>query len=128
MFIGSSTSTSPVFAALAGAAIEKGAGKAVKFDASGNIVLCSAAGEAPVGILILQTADKVAMGDSATVQIRGLGQAIAGGTIAAGDLLSVDASGRVAKATSGHYVIGQAMSAGAAGGIISIDIFKGGKA
>ena len=60
MYIGTSASTSPAFAAVAGAKIEGGAGKAVKFDSDGNIVLCSTAGEAALGVLILQTAGTVA--------------------------------------------------------------------
>ena len=127
MFIGTSISTSPVIAAAAGAAIEKGAGKAVKFDGNGNIVLCSTAGEAALGVLILQHADKIAAGDTVTVQIERQGQALAGGTIAAGDLLAVNASGAVVKAGTGNYVIGQALSAGVAGGFVNIQIIKGGQ-
>ena len=125
MFIGTSISTSPVIAASAGAAIDNGAGKAVKFDASGNIVLCSAAGEAALGVLILQHADKIAAGDTVTVQIERQGQAVAGDTIAAGDLLAVNASGAVVKAATGNHLIGQALSAGTAGGFVNIQIFKG---
>lgn len=127
MFIGTSISTSPVIAAAAGAAIDNGAGKAVKFDASGNIVLCSVAGEAALGVLILQHADKIATGDTVTVQIERQGQAVAGGTIAAGDLLTVAATGAVVKAATGNYVLGQALSAGVAGGFVNIQIFKGGQ-
>lgn len=127
MFIGTSISTSPVIAASAGAAIENGAGKVVKFDASGNIVLCSTAGEAALGVLILQHVDKIAVGDTVTVQIERQGQAVAGGTIAAGDLLTVDANGAVVKAATGNYIIGQALSSVGAGGYVNIQIFKGGQ-
>ena len=67
MYIGTSASTSPTFAAVAGAKIEGGAGKAVKFDSSGNIILCSTAGEAALGILLLQSVDTINQGDSVTV-------------------------------------------------------------
>lgn len=127
MYIGASASTSPTFAAVAGAKIEGGAGKAVKFDASGNIVLCSAAGEAALGFLILQTADVVNIGDSVTVQIQGIGQAVAGGTIAAGDLLAVDASGQVTKGAAGNSVVGQALAAATAGGFVEFILCRGGQ-
>ena len=127
MYIGTSACTSPTFAAVAGAKIEGGAGKAVKFDASGRIVLCSAAGEAALGILILQTADLVHERDSVTVQIQGIGQAAAGGPIAAGDLLAVNASGQVTKAAAGNSVVGQALAAGAAGGLVECILCRGGQ-
>lgn len=127
MYIGSSTSTSPTFAALAGAKIKGGAGKAVKFDSSGNIILCSTAGEAALGFLILQTADVVNLGDSVTVQILGRGQVVAGGTIAAGDMLTVNASGQVTKAAAGNSVVGQALEAGVSGGFVHAIICHGGQ-
>lgn len=126
MFIGTSTSNTPLIAAAAGAAIENGAGKAVKFDASGNIVLCNS-GEAAVGFLILQHAEKIAVGDTVTVQICGQGKVKAGGTIAAGDLLTVGALGSVGKATSGDRIVGQALEAGATGGYVNTHIFNGGQ-
>lgn len=127
MYIGSSINKSPTFAGVAGAEIIKGAGKAVKFDGSGNIVLCSSAGEAAIGILILQTADKVANGESVTVQISARGQAVAGGSIAAGDLLAVDANGALVKAAASNYVVGQALSAGSNNGFVDVVLCRGGQ-
>jgi hypothetical protein len=112
---------------LAAADIANGAGKAVKFNADGKIVVCSTAGEAILGFIIMQANGDIKAGDSVTVQTCCKGMAIAGGTIAAGDLLSVDANGTVVKATDG-YIVGQAMGAGVAGGIVNIEIIKGGKA
>ena len=127
MYIGTSTSTSPTFAAVAGAKIEGGAGKAVKFDVSGNVVLCSAAGEAALGVLILQTADVVNEGDSVTVQILGRGQAVAGGAIAAGDMLAVAADGTLTKAAAGNSVVGQALTACTANGFVEFVLCRGGQ-
>ena len=127
MFIGTSISTSPAISAAAGAKIEGGAGKAVKFDGSGNIILCATAGEAALGFLILQTADAVEQGDSVTVQISGRAQAMAGGTFQAGDLLAVDTEGTLAKATAGNSVVAQALGAGAKGGYVEVLICKGGQ-
>lgn len=127
MYIGSSVDTSPTFAAIAGAKIDNGAGKAVKFDGSGKIVLCSSAGEAAIGIIIMQTADTVEAGESLTVQIFGRGQAIAGDTFAAGDLLAVDTSGKLVKAVATNYVVAQAMAAGAADSIVEVLLCRGGQ-
>lgn len=127
MYIGSSISSSPVIAGVAGAEITKGAGKAVKFDSSGKIVLCDSAGEAAVGILIMQTADLVAVGDSVTVQISGRGQAVASGTIEAGSQLAVTASGTMAKAAATNNVVGMALSAGAANGFMEVILCHGGQ-
>ena len=116
MFIGSSIDKSPTIALAAGAKIEGGAGKAVKFDGNGDVILCSTAGEAAIGFLILQTADVVEQGDSVTVQTCARGQLAAGGTFAAGDFLAVDANAKLVKAAVTNYVVGQALSAGTAGG------------
>lgn len=127
MYIGSSVDTSPTFASVAGAKIENGAGKAVKFDGSGKIVLCSSAGEAAIGIVIMQTADVVETGESLTVQVSGRGQAIAGDTFVAGDMLAVDTSGKLVKAAATNYVVAQAMTAGAADSVAEVLLCHGGQ-
>lgn len=127
MYIGASINNSPTIAAPAGAVIQNGAGKAVKFDATGNIVLCSTAGEAALGILILQHADEVKAGDIVTVQIKDIGKVVAGGAIAPGALVTTDANGKFVTAATGNYVIGQAMGAGVADGFLDIQIIKGGQ-
>ena len=127
MFIGSSIDKSPTIALAAGAKIEGGAGKAVKFDGNGNVILCSTAGEAAIGFLILQTADVVEQGDSVTVQTCARGQLAAGGTFAAGDFLAVDVTAKLVKAAATNYVVGQALSAGTAGGFAQVEICKGGQ-
>ena len=127
MYIGSSINKSPTFSAVAGAEIINGAGKAVKFDGSGNIILCSSAGEAAIGILIMQTAEKVASGESVTVQISDRGQAVAGDTITAGDLLAVNSSGALVKAAETNYVVGQALTAGTNNGFVEVILCRGGQ-
>lgn len=127
MFTGSSINTSPTIAVVAGAAIPKGAGIAVKFDATGAAIPAATKGEAILGFLILQTADDIKKGESMTVQTCCKGKAVAGGAVAAGDMLAVDAAGKVIKAETGNFLVGQALEAGAAGDIVSIEIIKGGK-
>lgn len=125
MYIGSSVSRSPTIAAVAGAEISKGAGKAVKFDGSGNVVLCSAGTDAVIGVLILQTADTVAVGDSVTVQVDNIGKALAGGAITPGDFLAPTASGALIKASAGNNIIGQALSAGTENGFVEFIVCRG---
>lgn len=125
-YIGSSVSTSPTIAVAAGAKIENGAGKAVKFDSTGRVVLCSVEGEEAIGILILQTADAVEIGESVTVQITGQSVAKHGTEIKAGQPLMVNTLGNVATAADGKFVIGYALeSAPGTEGLVKILIDRG---
>lgn len=100
-------------------------GKAVKYDASGNVVLCSTAGEAALGIGILTNDEETAIGADVDIQVKEMGVAIAGGAVAKGDALAVNASAQLVKATAGNFVLATAMQAAtAAGEIIKIQITK----
>lgn len=133
--IGTSINSGATLTGVAAADITNGAGKAVKYNGDGEIVLCSTAGEVMLGILILQTADVVKEGESLTVQTCCKGKALAGGDIKAGDLLAVDANGAFVKAEAGNHVVGQAIidkaastsAAWKAGSIFGIEILKGGQ-
>jgi len=57
--IGTSINNSLTLTGIAAADIAGGAGKAVKYDENGKIVLCNNTGEPMLGILILQTAETV---------------------------------------------------------------------
>ena len=67
MYTNTSINDSQTIAAVAGATITSGAGKAVKYDGNGKIILCSVAGERAIGILPMDTPDSVASGDRARV-------------------------------------------------------------
>lgn len=133
--IGTSINDSAVLSCVAGADITNGAGKAVKYNENGAVVLCNTAGESMLGIIILQTDAAVKEGESLTVQTCCKGKALAGGDIKAGDLLAVDTNGAFVKAEAGNHVVGQAIidkaaSTGAAwkaGSIFGIEILKGGQ-
>lgn len=100
-------------------------GKAVKYDSSGNVVLCSAAGEAAIGIGILTNDETTASGADVDIQVKEMGVAIAGGTIAKGDALAVNTSAQLVKSTAGNFVIATALEAAtAAGQMIKIQITK----
>ena len=128
-FLLASINPSPTVPVKAGADIDDVRFKAVKFDGNGNAVLASTAGEVFLGIALPTTGDpvgKVKAGDDLDIQIKDMGTAVAGGAVAAGDPLAVNANAQLVKASAGNFVIGYAMTAAAeAGDIITIQIAKG---
>ena len=141
MYIGATINESPVIAGVAGAAITAGAGKAVKRDGTGKIVLCSVAGELAEGILLLDTQDSISADEEVTVQIKAIGQAIAGAQIPAGAEVTTNANGKLVPAVAAtfsvsgdaatvatkNYVLGYAKTAaGGDGAIFEVDIRKSG--
>jgi hypothetical protein len=83
----------------------------VKLNSSGNAIAATAATDKVIGFV--QNAP--ATNDSADVALRNSGgtfKAKAGGTIAVGDLLTIDASGRViTTTTAANEVVGRAIEA-----------------
>ena len=122
---GTTINSSPTIALRAGADITAGSGLTVKYDTNGDVVLCNAAGEIALGILLLQGDGGIKTGDSLTVQIACRGKAVAGGTFKAGAALAVNASGKLVEAAEGQFVLGYALSAGTADGFVDIEIAKG---
>lgn len=119
-YFGASINEQPVLAEVAGAEIALGSGKAVKYDADGNVVLAGA-DEAICGILLMETDEKVAVGDVVTVQFKDIGMVAAGGEFKKGDALSVGANGAFVKAASGKAVA-RALEAGEAGTFVRAHI------
>ena len=116
---GTTINSSPTIALRAGADITAGSGLTVKYDTNGDVVLCNAAGEIALGILLLQTDGDIKTGDSLTVQIACRGKAVAGAALA------VDTTGKLVEAAAGQFVLGYALSAGTADGFVDIEIAKG---
>ena len=117
--------TSATIVAPAGAEINGVIGKGIKFDASGNAVVASTAGEAVIGIAVLTHAEKIAKGEDVTIQVKEIGKAVAGGAVAKGDALAVKADGTLVKANDGQFVIATALQAATvAGNIIDVQITK----
>src|SRR5262249_2662532 len=89
---------------------------------SGQVVLCSAAGEAPTGIL----QNKPTSGQSAQVRVLGATKVIASGAITRGARVATDAAGKAKTAVAssgagitGSYVLGIALeTAGGANELI----------
>lgn len=128
MYIGTSINESPVIAGIAAADIADGAMLAVSMDADG-IKTVATAGDVATGLLIAETDDKIAKGDTVTVQIKDIGLWKTGAAVAAGDLLTPDAAGKATKAASGNFVLAQAMEAAtAADQVIHVQIIKAGYA
>ena len=99
----------------AGAALDDVLCRLVKYDASGNVVLCGA-GEAPLGVAIITNAAEHAIGEQVDIQIRDNGLIMAGAAFEKGAVLASDANGKAIKATSGKATIGIALEAAAGDG------------
>lgn len=89
----------------------------MKFS-SGNVVLCSVAGEAALGVGILTNDETIASGQDVDIQIKDIGVVCAGAAIAKGAELAVDANGKFVTATAGQFVVGIALEAATAAGIM----------
>ena len=114
-YLATSINNSAVISEKAGAVIADVRGKAVKYDTDGNVVLCSAAGEAAIGIGIMTNDETTTLGGDVDIQVKEIGLVLAGGAIAKGDELTTDANGKLVKATAGgQYVIAVAMDSAAA--------------
>ena len=103
---------SPTLYGAASAAITNPAMLAVKFT-DGKLALPSA-GDPVLGI-VLANQESVVAGDALHVQIKDICHWIAGGTVAAGDMLKTDASGKCVTASAGEVVNAIALEAGSSG-------------
>lgn len=88
----------------------------VEQSSAGTITVCNAAGENALGVL----QNNPASGQAATLAIGGVTKVIAGATIAIGDQIATTATGAAAVATNGQVILGEALSGGASGAIISM--------
>lgn len=119
-YLATSINESPVIVGVATNAITDVRGHAVKFDATGKVVLASA-GDIPLGIGIMTMGDQgaVASGEEFTIQHKDIGYVCAGAAIAAGANLSVGANGVFVTATTGESataVVAIALEAASAAG------------
>ncbi len=126
-FNNASINESPTIVEIAAAAMTDPAMKAVKYDANGKVVFAGT-GEDAIGI-VLPCVDGAKAGDRIDIQIKAIGKWLAGGAIAKGAKLAVDADGKATAATYGAHVIGTALEAAtAAGDIVLVDLTKEGEA
>ena len=105
--IGTATNSSPYLAAPAAATIENGKNHFVTLGENG--VSLATEGAAAAGILLPDTEDKVAAGESVTVQIKDRTLVQVGAAVTAGDPLASDANGCAVKAAAEKFIVGYAM-------------------
>ena len=123
-FIGSTINESATVTFKAKAELKDNQGLALALN-EGKLEL-PAAGANVLG-LSLFTNDDAKAGDSLTVQVKDIGKWIAGGAVAAGDELAVDAAGKAVKAAEDQFIVAIALSAAAAAGtVISVQLTKSG--
>jgi hypothetical protein len=127
MYIGNSINESPVISGIAAAKIEAGSMKAVTISADG--VAVATAGAVAAGLLLAESDDPIQAGDTVTIQVKDIGLWQVGEAVAPGDLLASDANGKGVKATSGAFIVAQALEAAtAADQVIHVQIIKAGYA
>ena len=103
------------------------------YDSNGKLALATDGSKPLVGIATIEVgvnditgaeSGQVNAGDDIDIQIKDIGFAIAGATIAKGDEITSDENGEAKKAAAGDYVIGFALNAVEKGGFVKIQISK----
>lgn len=124
-YFGTVINPSPTLAEKAGAEILNGQFLALKYNDTGEVVVCDTVGENVAGILMPDCSNVINKGDDVSIQIKDIGMAKSGAAIKKGIELMVDATGKLIPATSGKFIVGYALSsASAVDEIISVDIRK----
>jgi hypothetical protein len=96
--------------------------KFVKMNSSGQMAVCSVAGEESDGVLQDMPA---AAGRAGCMAIGGQTKVLLGGTVAQGASVATDASGRAVTAATGNVIIGRCTEGGTVGTIGSIIFDRG---
>ena len=122
-YMTSQINTSPTIIEEAGAAITDVRGKFVKYS-TGKVILASTAGEAVIGVGIITNSENIPSGGDVTVQVKDIGLALAGGSIAKGAEIATDANAKAVTATAGDFVIGVALEAAASGDMFYFQMVK----
>lgn len=110
----------------AGADLTDKEGLAVKFNDSGQVVLCDTIGERPNGVLVAGGP----LGSDVTVQIDGQTKMVASASgIKIGNPLAVTAAAKAKAAATGEFIFAQALENSSSDGHrILVDIINAGKA
>lgn len=123
-YMTSQINTSPTISEKAGAAIADVRGLCLKYDTDGNVVPASTAGELVIGVGIITNNENIEKGADVDVQVKEIGIAKAGGTIAKGAEVTATTTGKVTTAATGNFVIGTALEAATDGQLFYIQINK----
>jgi hypothetical protein len=102
----------PVTSAIAEADVAKFA-----VVSSGNAVVASTAGTQAIGVILAPTLSAT---DPVLLQLNGIVEVQAGGTIAIGDQVTTNNAGRAIVAATGNRILGRALSTGANNGRVTI--------
>lgn len=94
----------------------------VKQHSTAGQVVVAGDGENAFGVLL----NDPTAGQAATVAIAGKVRVVAGGTVAIGARVAADAAGKAVTAASGDYVLGVAVTGGAANTVIEVVFDKNG--
>lgn len=128
MYNGSIINPSPTIIAPAGEAITSGPFSAVAFNNNGLFVTAKK-GSVPVGILVAEEEEVIAVGEEITAQIKDIGFWKAGAAVVTGALLTSDNEGLAVTAAAGDFILGVALeTADAKGQVIKVQITKSGYA
>ncbi len=110
------------FAQNAGADLSAKVHYLAKIDSDGDIVLAAAGTDVVCGVIRESNVENKPV----TVQYGGMGKAIAGGSVTAGNRLTADGNGKaVATTTAGDKVFGVALTAADSGDIFSFLFIPG---
>lgn len=93
--------------------------KAVYVTSSGTAALVSSTSQYPIGIM---QNDPVAASYETSVRILGVSKAMYGGSVTAGNSLTINSSGQLVVASGNAYVLGIALESGASGEIHAVEL------
>lgn len=124
-YFGTSINESPTIVLPAAETIENARGIAMVIAEGG--LKKPTAGDLAVGISLMTMDETIEKGDDITVQVKDIGKWIAGEKIEVGDLLATNEEGKAVKATSGNFIMAQALSAAEKEGtLVKVQIIKAG--
>lgn len=123
-YMTSQINESPTITEVAGADVEDVRGMLMKYDASGNVIPASVAGEKVIGMAIITNNEDLKEGQDVDIQVKEIGLAKAGAAIKKGDEVMAGADGKAAVATAGMFVIGTALESAEAGQLFYIQVSK----
>ena len=131
-FNGVQISQSVMIVEKAGAEIEDVRNRIMAYDKVGNVILAADGLAVPVGVALIDSgvndisgteSGKVNAGNDVDIQIKDIGDILAGGDMAKGEEVTAS-DGLAVKAEAGNYVVGIALSAAAKDDYCRVQIAK----
>jgi len=120
--LNSSINNSSTIVEVAGANIPGPAHKAVMYDANGNIVVATS-GKNAIGTVLSSSLDPIVAGRQVHIAIKNIVLMEAGGAVAKGDKVTVNATGQAVTAVTDDFIFGRAFEAAdEAGQVIQVQI------